>query len=67
MSMDGVIEILTRMSNGSEDLSDTTIIIDTLKKITDVISKRMSAGIYKMLRSLTGRGATVICLGHCNK
>jgi hypothetical protein len=67
LSMDVVIEILTRLSMGSDDLSDTTIVIDTLKKITEVISKRTSAGIYKMLRSLTGRGATVICLGHCNK
>ena len=67
MSMDDVIEILTRMSNGGEDLADTVLVIDTLKKITEVISKRTSAGIYKMLRGLTGRGASVICLGHCNK
>lgn len=67
MSMDDVMEILTRMSASDADLSDVTIVIDTLKKITDVISKRTSAAIYKMLRSLTGRGATVICLGHCNK
>jgi hypothetical protein len=66
-SIEVVIEILKSISGSDSDLSDTTIVIDTLKKITDVISKRASVGIYKMLRSLTGRGATVICLGHCNK
>jgi hypothetical protein len=67
LSMDDVIERLRGLSVSSEDLSDTIIIIDTLKKITAMISKGASADIYKLIRSLTGRGATVICLGHCNK
>jgi ABC-type cobalamin/Fe3+-siderophores transport system ATPase subunit len=67
LSMDDVIFKLNALAVSDQDLSDTVIIIDTLKKITDVISKRLSANVYKMLRALTGRGATVICLGHCNK
>ena len=49
------------------DLSDTTFVIDTLKKITNVINKQSASTALKMLRALTGRGATVILLGHCNK
>jgi len=67
LSMDDVIERLRGLAQSNEDLSDTTIIIDTLKKIVGIISKSASASIYKLIRSLTGRGATVICLGHCNK
>jgi hypothetical protein len=66
-SMDDIMADLTALSRSDADLSTTNIIIDTLKKITDVISKGSSAGIYKMLRALTARGATVIVLGHCNK
>ena len=67
LSIVDVVNILERISIGDEDLSDTVIIIDTLKKITPVISKHAAASSYSMLRALTGRGATVICLGHCNK
>ena len=66
-SMDDIIHDLTALSRSDADLTDTVLIIDTLKKLTAVISKTASATIYKMLRALTGRGATVICLGHCNK
>lgn len=67
MSMDDVMVILARMSASDADLSDTTFVIDTLKKITDVINKHKAKDVYQTLRSLTGRGATVICLSHCNK
>mgnify|MGYP005636085375 CR=1 FL=1 len=50
-----------------EDLKNTVIIIDTLKKLTDMIDKRKSKGLYKSLRRLTSKGATVICLCHTNK
>jgi len=66
-SMDDIMADLAVLSRSDADLTDTVIVIDTLKKITEVIAKNKSANIYKMLRALTGRGATVICLGHCNK
>ena len=50
-----------------EDLKNTVIIIDTLKKLTDMIDKRKSKSLYKSLRRLTSKGATVICLCHTNK
>jgi hypothetical protein len=49
------------------DLKNTVIIIDTLKKLTDMIDKRKSKALYKNLRKLTSKGATVICLCHTNK
>ena len=65
--MDDAVLILERLSKSNTDLSEYNIVIDTLKKITDMISKGASSRIYKMLRALTGKGASVICLGHCNK
>ena len=54
-------------SSPLEDLKNTVIIIDTLKKLTDMIDKRKSKSLYKSLRRLTSKGATVICLCHTNK
>jgi hypothetical protein len=51
----------------AEDLKNVIIIIDTLKKLTDMIDKRKSKSLYKSLRRLTSKGATVICLCHTNK
>jgi hypothetical protein len=67
VSIQDVITLLRAASNSDEDLSEDTFIIDTLKKITDVMSKSESMGMYKMLRALTGRGATVLCLAHTLK
>jgi hypothetical protein len=67
LSVEDVIKQLERLAQSDDDLTNTVLIFDTLKKINDVISKVSSAHCYKLLRSLTGRGATVICLGHCNK
>jgi hypothetical protein len=50
------------------DLSGTVFILDTLKKFIDVIDKKQSKELYKLLRSLTVKcGATVCLLGHVNK
>jgi len=64
---EGFVAVLEAMANSNEDLSNVVIIIDTLKKITDIINKQKSAKVYKILRKLTGRGCMVITLGHCNK
>jgi hypothetical protein len=66
-SIDDVISLLRTASQSDEDLSSTTIVIDTLKKIVDVINKREARSMFQMLRALTGRGATIICLAHTNK
>lgn len=49
------------------DLSNTVIVLDTLKKFVDVIEKRAAKELYSLLRGLTVRGCTVVLLGHTNK
>lgn len=59
----GLIEALTE----ANDLSGVVVFMDTLKKFTDVISKRESKRLYQKIRAITVRGGTVIALGHTNK
>jgi len=67
VSIENVAEQLGKAARSAQDLSNTTIIIDTLKKLARIMSKEKAAEMYRMLRALTGRGATVICLAHTNK
>jgi hypothetical protein len=62
-----IIDILETASEGGEDLGDVVIIIDTLKKIMDMMSKRSVPKVMDLLRRLTAKGASVILLGHTNK
>lgn len=50
-----------------DDLTNTVFILDTLKKFTDPVNKKVCKPFYAGLRQLTMRGGTVICLGHTNK
>ena len=43
------------------------IVLDTLKKFTDVMSKEKSSEFGKVMRSFVLQGGSVICLGHTNK
>jgi hypothetical protein len=67
VSMEHVIDRLYMMAQSDANLSNYTVVIDTLKKLTNVINKAQVREMYQMLRALTGRGATVICLAHTNK
>lgn len=49
------------------DLSNQVFVIDTLKKCTDVINKPAAKKFYETLRSISGKGGTVILAGHANK
>jgi hypothetical protein len=67
---DGVnawLDGLAHMANADSDLSDLLIVIDTLKKIGDMMSKSRMKATMNLLRALTAKGATVVCLAHCNK
>lgn len=66
-STEDVIAILKKMADSGQSLDKTVFILDTLKKFVDVINKSKAKEFYKLLRALTVRGATVCCLGHCNK
>lgn len=67
LSMDDVVEHLATLNASGQPLDDVVFVFDTLKKMTDVISKSRVKELLGLLRSLTGKGATCICLAHTNK
>ncbi|MDO8908997.1 MAG: AAA family ATPase [Pseudohongiella sp.] len=66
-SMDDIVRNLVTLNDSGADLGRYIFIFDTLKKMTDVINKSASKRLLKLLRSMTAKGATVICLAHTNK
>lgn len=67
LSVRSVLDNLKAMNESGQDLSGAVFIFDTLKKMTDVISKPQVKELLRLFRSLTGKGMTVILLGHTNK
>lgn len=67
LSSDDVVKLLQEMARSTEDLNNLVIVIDTIKKFVDVIQKSQAKAFFKILRSLTAKGVTVIGLGHTNK
>lgn len=61
------VDVLQRLAQDGADLSNFVLIFDTLKKYSDLMSKRGSRAFFKTMRTLSQRGATVLLLGHCNK
>lgn len=49
------------------DLSRLVIVVDTLKKIADLMNKARAKSAMHLLRTLTARSCTVICAAHVNK
>ena len=48
-------------------LGNIVLIVDTLKKFVELMSKGGARLFFSLMRALTQRGATVILLGHTNK
>lgn len=65
--IDQVVNDLKIINQEGADLSDVTIVLDTIKKIMDMVDKGDIKRLMKVLRSLTAKGATIIGLGHTNK
>ena len=65
--IDQVVNDLKLINQEGADLSDVTIVLDTIKKIMDMGDKGDIKRLMKVLRSLTTKGTTVIGLGHTNK
>ena len=61
-----IIELLVQMADEGDGIGKV-IILDTLKKFTSMMSKTEQALLYRSLRRLTTKGATVIIAGHANK
>ena len=58
---------LAYMSTQAIDLSMTVIVVDTLKKIADLMNKAKARQAMGLLRALTAKQCTVVCAAHCNK
>ncbi|MGD8854501.1 MAG: AAA family ATPase, partial [Gammaproteobacteria bacterium] len=66
-SMDDVVKKVLGMNKINADYSGCVFFFDTLKKMTDVISKSRAKELYKTLRGLTAKGMTIVLLAHTNK
>jgi hypothetical protein len=64
---DRVTEELRLISLADGDFSKVVIILDTLKKFGDMMNKAKLKQFNSLLRTLTAKGITVICLAHTNK
>jgi hypothetical protein len=66
-STDEILDSLRKWTNSDIDLNEYVLIFDTLKKFSEVMNKAESKQFFKLMRTLTIRGATVLLLGHTNK
>lgn len=62
-----IIAKLQRINQSTGDLSNVVIILDTLKKFTEMINKNQLRAFLALLRGISTKGATVIMLAHTNK
>lgn len=62
-----VVQTLKKIAQSNNDYSDTVIILDTLKKFSDLMNKAKAKEFNSILRALTAKGVTVIALAHTNK
>lgn len=67
LSMDDVVQNLAEMNATGGNFSNVIMFFDTLKKMADVINKRMVRELLSMLRQLTAKGMTIVLIGHTNK
>jgi len=65
-SIDDVIQKLLRLDK-AKDVSNVVIMLDTLKKCTNVINKPRAKVFYKLQRGLSAKGATILMAAHANK
>lgn len=63
---DGFFESIKAMIS-TKEASGTLLILDTLKKFTDVMSKPESSAFGELMRAYTAVGGTVLALAHTNK
>lgn len=65
-SIDRLLQVLTELIDKNQ-ATGVIIIIDTLKKVVDLMSKRQSRRFGKLVRRFIMRGGTCIALAHTNK
>jgi hypothetical protein len=65
-TMEKFFESVKAMTENKE-ASGTLLILDTLKKFTDVMNKTQCVAFGELIRGYTAVGGTVLALGHTNK
>jgi archaellum biogenesis ATPase FlaH len=60
-------KIVRGCADSDLDLSNLVLVIDTLKKWVDLMTKNGVKELFGVFRSLTAKGATVFVLAHANK
>lgn len=63
----GLLKTLHGLANLDVTLNQAVLILDTMKKFTDMLDKKQVKEFIALLRSLVAKGATVCLLGHTNK
>jgi hypothetical protein len=66
-NVNDIMSRLQDLADGSANLSEYVVIIDTYKKVTSMMDKKVQGLFYKLLRKLTGRGMTIVLNAHANK
>ena len=66
-SMDEVVKQLALMNGSGANFDGVIAFFDTLKKMTDVVTKQKAKELYKLFRSLSAKGMTIVLLAHTNK
>lgn len=61
-----MIPILEELTN-QQKARDKVVVLDTLKKFTDLMDKRSAAAFGNVAREFVAGGGTLICLAHTNK
>ena len=61
-----VLEIMNRLVDAGA-ASGVVLILDTLKKFTDLMDKRVASKFGVLARKFTAAGGTLVCLAHTNK
>lgn len=61
-----VIALMSQLID-AEEASGMVLVLDTLKKFTDLMDKRVASKFGELARNFTAAGGTLICLAHTNK
>jgi len=65
--VDKFLKQIRSMVDAGTDLSNCVFIFDTLKKFTDLMSKKAVKDFFSMCRAMNSQGATNIFAAHANK
>ncbi len=63
---DKLTQLIAQLTKNKQAMGQV-IILDTLKKFTDLMDKKASTAFGKLARSFVGAGGTIIALAHTNK